>query len=469
MIKPFRKVYPVYILVDIILILASFYASYYLVYNGLSPAGPLHLPNMREYSFTFLLWALFIIFFFKNTELYTTDRSLSISRELFKVSINTFYSSIIIGSVIFFAQYKFFSRLLFLESFVLLCVLLGGWRTIKRLILRRLIARGFHNINVLIVGAGKVGKVVLEEIRKNPSWGFRAVGFLDDNVREPVKGIPISGTLKDFPVVSSKQFIDEVIITIPSERRAISELIKQAKNLRLGIRVIPENFEEPLPLLSISYLGMIPLFTYKERKRHPALLALKRIFDFVSALMFLFVLSPIFIITAGLIKLDSPGSVFYIQQRVGLKGKIFSLYKFRSMVHHADRMKTRLLGKNDVKDGVIFKIKEDPRVTRVGRFLRKYSLDELPQLINVLKGDMSLIGPRPFLVDESERFNHVHVARLNIRPGITGLAQVRGRSDLSFYRWVKWDLWYINNWSFGLDLRILWWTIPVVYKGKGAY
>jgi lipopolysaccharide/colanic/teichoic acid biosynthesis glycosyltransferase len=139
------------------------------------------------------------------------------------------------------------------------------------------------------------------------------------------------------------------------------------------------------------------------------------------------------------------------------------------MVADADTQKAKLVEKNEVKDGVIFKIKQDPRVTKVGRFLRRHSLDELPQLVNVLMGDMSLVGPRPPLADEVAKYSHVHMQRLSIRPGMTGLSQVRGRSELTFTRWVKWDLWYINNWSIGLDLQILWRTIPAVIKGDGAY
>jgi lipopolysaccharide/colanic/teichoic acid biosynthesis glycosyltransferase len=139
------------------------------------------------------------------------------------------------------------------------------------------------------------------------------------------------------------------------------------------------------------------------------------------------------------------------------------------MVKNADELKATLLDRNEVKDGIIFKIRQDPRITRVGRLIRKYSLDELPQLFNVLKGDMGLVGTRPPTPEEVKKYNHDQMQRLSIRPGITGLSQIKGRSELTFRQWIKWDLWYINNWSFGLDLLILWWTIPAVLKGKGAY
>ena len=178
--------------------------------------------------------------------------------------------------------------------------------------------------------------------------------------------------------------------------------------------------------------------------------------------------SPFFAIIAILIKLDSQGPVFYVSKRCGEKGRIFNFYKFRSMVKRAETYKDALRYKSEV-EGPIFKIKKDPRITRVGRYLRKYSLDELPQLINVIKGDMSLVGPRPFPVEESERIENKYISRLNIKPGITGLAQINGRSNLSFRHWARWDIWYINNWSLGLDLKILWLTMPAVLKTKGAY
>ena len=211
------------------------------------------------------------------------------------------------------------------------------------------------------------------------------------------------------------------------------------------------------------------MLTYKERKHHPAEFFLKRLFDFFVSLALLVILFPVFLVIIIMIKYDSPGPILYIQKRSGFKGRIFDFYKFRSMVKGADSLKESLAEKNESHGKVIFKIRKDPRTTKIGKFLRKYSLDELPQIINVLRGDMSLVGPRPFPVAESQKMSDDHLQRLAVRPGITGLAQVKGRSDLSFYRWAKWDLWYVNNWSFGLDFYVLWQTLPVVLKAKGAY
>jgi len=471
--KILRKVYTLYVLLDLVVMGICFYGSYfyYIIIQGYSviPLTVKNAPNFKEYSFVFILWAILLYISLKKKDLYYTDRNLSIPKEIFLVFASILYTVIFIGAAIFFAQYKFFSRQVFFISFLLLSISLSGWRTAKRLILRKLIAEGFHNINILIIGAGRMGRMILEEIKKNPCWGFNVVGFLDDIKENNIDNIPVLGKLSNFIDIVKKHFVDEVIVTVPSEKKAVSDLMIQAKRLSLGLKVVPEDFGEALPILDIIHMGITPLLTYKERRPHPAEFALKRIFDIFVSLILLILLSPLFLFMAILIKLDSSGPVLYIQKRTGHKGRVFNFYKFRSMVKEADRLKATLTDKNESIGGIIFKIRSDPRVTRIGRFFRKYSLDELSQLINVLKGEMSLVGPRPFPVEESSRFESNHMERLTVRPGITGLAQIKGRSDLSFHRWVKWDLWYVNNWSFWLDLMILWRTIPTALKGKGAY
>ena len=470
MIRPLRKVHFFYVFVDVVFISMSFYLSYFFRYNSLRDIFTcVNLPNFKEYSFIFILWAFFLLFSLKIKNLYFTDRNLTIPGEIGRVCVCVLYTSVLIGAVVFFSQYKFFSRQVFLQTIALFCVLLSGWRTVKRLTLRKMISNGFRNINVMIIGAGKMGALALQEIRKMPWCGFRIAGFLDDHVKGEVEGVPILGVIQEFSGIAKKHFIDEVIITIPSEPVTVSRLIKAAKDHRVGIRVVPQNFEEPLAISEMNYLGIVPLLTYKTRRQHPTEFFLKRLFDLVISFISLVVLFPLFILIAILVKLDSKGPVFYIQKRVGYKGNIFSLFKFRSMIEDADKLKKELMEENEVKDGIIFKIKKDPRITRAGAFLRKYSLDEFPQLLNVLKGDMSLVGPRPPTPDEVRQYNSSHMHRISIRPGMTGLSQVRGRSALSFRKWVKWDEWYINNWSFGLDMKILWWTVPAVLKGKGAY
>ncbi|MFP4473827.1 MAG: sugar transferase [Candidatus Omnitrophota bacterium] len=466
----FRQISPVYVLTDLFFIVVSFFVPYIMRYNEQWwHIHALDLPYWREHLFVLGLWAFFIVTGFRRSGLYETDRQILIPQEVLRVCLRVFYVSIIISAIIFYSKFKFFSRLVFAETFFMLCVTLSGWRVVKRLILRRLIAEGFHNINVLIIGAGKIGQMIREEIEANPQWGFRIAGFLDDAKEGFVNGVPVLGRTKQFLQVSRQHFVDEIVLTIPSCRDMVRRLMHNARKMHIGVRIIPENFAESASFLTISNIGVIPLLTYKERSRHPSEFVLKRIMDIAVSACALLILSPVFVVIALLIKRDSPGPVFYVQKRVGYKGRVFQLYKFRSMVRDAEAKRAELEEHNEVRDGVIFKIKKDPRVTRMGRFLRKYSLDEFPQFWNVLKGDMSLVGPRPPTPEEVERYHSHQMTRLSIRPGLTCLSQVKGRSQLTFKEWVKWDLWYINNWSFALDMQILLWTVPVVIKGKGAY
>jgi lipopolysaccharide/colanic/teichoic acid biosynthesis glycosyltransferase len=214
-------------------------------------------------------------------------------------------------------------------------------------------------------------------------------------------------------------------------------------------------------------IGAIPILEYSDNDVNYRQKA-KRVIDFVLSFLLLVCLLPVFTVLGLLLKFEGPGPVFYRSRRYGRHGRMFNMYKFRSMVINADELLGQLKDKNEV-DGPIFKIKKDPRITRVGAFLRRFSLDELPQILNVLKGDMSLVGPRPFPIAQLEKEDLRQLRRLGIRPGITGLWQIRGRSDVSFDKLLRWDIWYLKNWSFWLDVYILFLTFSVVVKGKGAY
>jgi exopolysaccharide biosynthesis polyprenyl glycosylphosphotransferase len=331
-----------------------------------------------------------------------------------------------------------------------------------------MITRGYNNFNILIIGAGKSGRELADEILENPYLGLRILGFLDDHKTEPINGYRILGRIDDLERIIQEKFIDEVYVTIPSQRTVVSKILPKVIKLGRTIRVLADNFEIPIVKVKINNIGFLPLISYYERGFHGTDSFLKKILDVVMSGAILIILSPLFAILAFLIKIDNPGRVFYVSPRAGRKGKVFNFYKFRSMHQDADKEKESLRHISEVK-GPIFKIRNDPRITRLGRILRRYSLDELPQLINVLKGDMSFVGPRPLPVDESNKCEAWQLRRLEVRPGLACLAQVRGRSDISFYKWMKLDLWYLDNWSLGLDLQILFWMIPAVLKRRGAY
>ncbi|MDJ0800411.1 MAG: sugar transferase [Calothrix sp. MO_167.B12] len=236
------------------------------------------------------------------------------------------------------------------------------------------------------------------------------------------------------------------------------------------LRILPNQIESYHPKSEVAMIGEVPCMTIPGQIVTGIDFWTKRLFDLCGATILLILLSPIYLVIAILIKLDSPGAIFFKQKRVGLHGKEFQIWKFRTMVANAEKLQASLEAKNQIKDGVLFKIKDDPRITRVGKFLRSYSLDELPQIFNVLLGQMSLVGPRPLPLRDVEKFQTKHFIRQEVLPGITGLWQVSGRSNIdNFEDGVKLDISYIENWSFWLDIKILLSTIEVVLGKKGAY
>ncbi|MCK9602804.1 MAG: sugar transferase [Candidatus Omnitrophica bacterium] len=461
-----RKIYALYLIIDIILIGFSYYLAYFLRDN--LHFIPISMATFRQYSLAFILWGVSLIFFLNNFHLYYTDRSLTIPQEAYLVFKAVFYSAILSAVIIFGFKIEFFSRIIFLSVSVLLFINLSSWRILKRIFIRYTIIRGYNNFNVLIIGAGRSGKELADEIKDNPYLGLKIVGFLDDYKTDAINGYRVIGKIQDLEKIAQKKFVDEIYITIPSERKVVSEILSKANLLGKTVRVLADNFEIPRYQVKINYLGFLPLVSYYEKGIHGTDSLIKRALDMIIATTAMTILLPLLLIISFLIKLDSPGPMLYVSRRAGRKGRIFNFYKFRSMYKDADREKETLRHKSEVK-GPIFKIKNDHRITRLGKFLRRYSLDELPQLINVLKGDMTLVGPRPLPVDESEQCQEWQLRRLDVKPGIACMAQVRGRSDISFYKWMKWDLWYIDNWSLGLDFNIMFWMVPAVLKRKGAY
>jgi exopolysaccharide biosynthesis polyprenyl glycosylphosphotransferase len=265
--------------------------------------------------------------------------------------------------------------------------------------------------------------------------------------------------------------VDEVFISLPRDKYGpmVDTIVQLCEEQGIIVRVQPEMFNLKVAKLHVDMLDGMPLVTIRSGPQDGWQLVLKQLIDVCGSAMLLLAASPLLLIVALLIKLDSPGPVFFRQERVGLHKRRFQLLKFRTMVDGADRQQPLLEHLNEA-DGPVFKIKDDPRMTRLGRFLRRFSIDELPQLCNVLKGEMSLVGPRPLPVRDVERIAvQWHKRRLSMKPGVTCLWQVNGRSDVGFEHWVQMDLEYIDTWTLGLDLKILLRTIPTVLKGAGAY
>ncbi len=317
--------------------------------------------------------------------------------------------------------------------------------------------------NVLIIGAGEVGRRVASYLDEHPEAGRTVYGFLDNE--RPLRDRVI-GRVEDLARMARTGFVDDVILAAPRDPDLTLQVVGEARRLRLDVEIVPELFGCRPEEDEVERVGDLPVICLHAERLPAAGLALKRLVDVVGASLALAIWSPALLAIAGLIKLDSPGPAIYRAPRAGRKGHLFRCYKFRTMVNNADQLKEGLR-QNNQRSGPFFKIGDDPRITRVGSFLRRYSLDELPQLWNVLKGDMSLVGPRPHPVDDYAAYEVEHLARLDVTPGITGLWQVTARRDPSFQRGMELDREYIRTWSLTSDMRILLRTFLEVLRGSG--
>jgi exopolysaccharide biosynthesis polyprenyl glycosylphosphotransferase len=332
--------------------------------------------------------------------------------------------------------------------------------------------RGIDRERVLVVGNTGLGREVMESLVAQPDLGYALVGFLDDR-ETPINRRTVHfrrlGPISDLDVCLRGGDIDLVILALPFwEHHRLPELVDICRYAGVEFRVVPDLYQLSFDRIDIGNLSGIPLIGLKEVSLRGWNLVVKRTMDLALTLLALPIVLPLGVMLAIIVRLDSPGPAIFRQRRIGRDGRPFICYKFRTMVVDAEERKAELAALNEA-DGPLFKIRNDPRMTRVGRFLRRYSLDELPQLWNILRGDMSWVGPRPATPEEVAQYEDWHYRRLTVVPGLTGLSQVLGRSDISFDETVRLDIFYTENWTPGMDLRILLQTIPVVISGRGAY
>jgi exopolysaccharide biosynthesis polyprenyl glycosylphosphotransferase len=343
----------------------------------------------------------------------------------------------------------------------------------------RALARGLaHRIaplrqRTVLVGSGLVADRVAERLNRHVEFGLETIGLVDDDVhtlRAGEQSQPVLGSLADLDKVIEKLSVDRVIITFSrASHDMLLSSIRTCRDRGVAVDIVPRLFEL-VDAGSHSAVGGLPLISVTTPRLTRLSRLTKRVLDIIVSGFMLLLLSPLLLVVAIAIKLDSKGPVLFKQIRAGRKGEEFKVFKFRSMFRDADERKKQFQEENESTDGVMFKIKRDPRITRVGGFIRRTSIDELPQLINVLKGDMSLVGPRPLILEESRHASQSwHARRLDLRPGITGPWQVSGRSDLPFEEMVRFDYQYVSGWSLARDIEILLATIPVVLSGRGAY
>lgn len=363
------------------------------------------------------------------------------------------------------------SRLIVLFVWATAIVVLCTARLIVSSAMGILYRLGLGETRLLVVGSGRLGKMIMQHIVANPNLGYNIVGFLHD-MNEPPSDFgrfKMLGTLDDLGMVIRSMQIDEVIIALPSHLHQQSiRSVRLCERLGTSFKLVPDLYELSLSRIDMEAIEGIPLIGIKQVSINSMQQIVTRIADIIVALLILIIGFPIWLCIALAILLSSAGPILYKQTRIGLNGRPFKVYKFRSMYKNADARLAELMPHNEVP-GPLFKIKDDPRITPVGKFLRLTSFDEIPQLFNVINGEMSLVGPRPPLPHEVAQYEEWQKGRLAIKPGMTGLWQVRGRSDISFDEGVLMDLYYIENWSLRLYFQILLRTIPAVLFHRGAY
>ncbi len=373
----------------------------------------------------------------------------------------------VLAGVLYFT-YRDLPRLLVAYFFVTELGMLAAARLAIGLALRALGRQGHPLSRVLLVGTGEVAGRVADAIQQRLEGSVQVVGCVDDMSAQGPSGLAMLGKLPDVPRLVAEHAIDDVIVALPaSQYLAVERMVYALLTLPVRVRLVPDYLRLVVVQSSVESLGGIPLIGLREPRIRGAAWATKRLFDLVVTGALVLLTWPLMVLIAIAIRVDSPGTVIFRQQRVGENGRLFTMYKFRTMCADAEQRSPQL--SCDAQGRPVHKRPDDARVTRVGRWLRRTSLDEMPQFWNVLKGEMSLVGPRPEMLFLVERYDAWQRQRLAVPPGITGWWQVSGRSDLPMHLNTQFDLYYIRNYSLWLDLVILWKTVGVVIRGKGAY
>ncbi|HUT15361.1 MAG TPA: sugar transferase [Anaerolineae bacterium] len=403
---------------------------------------------------------------------YDTNRILRFAHEVSTVLSASFVATMLLAGALY-LSYRSLSRLLFVYFFVLEFVVLVVLRLAVRLAFQMLKAERTTEQRILLVGAGEVGCQMAALLAERSWMGLRVVGFLDDDpskVGQVVSGFPVLGPLEEARLVVERHGIHEVIITLPLHaHKRLGRLASVLNEMPVNVRVVPDFFPLAYLRTAVGMLGDMPLITLKEPAITGVTLAAKRTMDLVLAALALLLMWPFLLLIALWIKLDSDGPALFKQERVGLDGQRFWIYKFRTMTVGAERDMTAIMETTEGGRSVMHKDRSDSRITRAGRHLRRWSLDELPQLLNVIKGEMSLVGPRPEMPFMVAEYDSGQRKRLSVLPGITGWWQVTERADQPLALAAEADLYYVNNYSLLLDLQIMLRTLGAVINGKGAY
>ncbi|MDH4222392.1 MAG: sugar transferase [candidate division Zixibacteria bacterium] len=454
----------IHFLADLFLTITALYLSLFIF------VGEQNLTESAIQKLLLLILPIWSFFFLTDQKAYKYSQ-LSISGILKKLLPPFLKSSALLIFLLYLSSSpsQNFKTLILFFGFDLL--LLSAIRIIIKFTLMINYSKGNHVQNILVVGTGSLAQDFIRKAKENKDWKVKILGLLDwDKAQRGklVSGIQVIGTLEGLPQIIKNNHIDYIVYAVPKRfLNLIEESISTCEKMGVSACVLADYFPIKFNHKKLLTFEETPFIFFSPAPKKTEAVLIKEIFDRVIAFILIILFSPLMLLTAILVKKSSKGTVLFKQQRVGLNGKKFILYKFRTMVENAEELKKSLQDKNEM-EGPAFKIKEDPRIIRIGKFMRKTSLDELPQLFNVLAGDMSLVGPRPPLPQEVSNYDMWHRKRLCMKPGLTCLWQVNGRNSINFDKWMKLDLEYINNWSLFLDLKILLKTIPAVLSMSGV-
>ena len=454
---------------------ASFILAYF-VWNSIRINTNLGIGQPIELSWNdlwkILGFSVIWVIILNRFKAYTYQRFTSLYREFSLVFKATIIGIFVFFAAFFFLRFQYIPRTYIFIFAIINFICLASEKLVLFYLAKIIRKKGKNRKKILVVGTGDRAKNFIETVEKNIGWGLDIIGLTSGDkskVGMDFYGRKVIGSNDEIENILHQNLVDEIMICVSTKRYdQINDILECCEQEGVQVRLNSDFFGKIAKRVRIDHIYGLPIISFFTTPDNEWALYIKRLMDILISGLLLIILSPLFLIIAILIKITSKGSIFYKWNVIGLNKKPFKSWKFRTMIPNADEMKSDLRIYNIMK-GPVFKLKYDPRITKVGRFLRKFSLDELPQLWSVLKGDMSLVGPRPAGPDELERYESWHRRKLSIKPGITCLWQISGRNEIKdFDEWVRLDFEYIENWSLPLDLKILLKTIPAVFRGTGV-
>ena len=465
--------------VDITLTTIAFFLAFVLRDHVLPQLAPAQFPTglypigeyLKIYPIVLIIWSLLLF----SSNSYHSHRTMPLRREATSMLRVVAIGTVLLATIAYLVPLRQLSRTWFILFAILGAIFVVAEKISLRLFARYIRASGLNYRTVLIVGTGRHARDIVRMIEEHTYWGYKILGFVSDGHRLPPGWSRYRqlGTMEKLRSILEHEIsegtgIDEIVFAVTRRKlESARSIFLMCEELGIRTRVAMNFFPNRLARVELEELEGVPFVTFTTTPSNESQLFVKRMLDVAVSMLLLALSAPILVVACLAIRATSPGSILFRQKRIGLNGRIFTLYKFRTMIENAHLRRAEVEHLNEMS-GPVFKMKSDPRVTPVGRFLRKFSLDEIPQLWNVLKGDMSLVGPRPPIPEEVSLYERWQKRRLSMKPGLTCLWQISGRNDVDFDRWMKLDLQYIDNWSPALDLKILLRTIPVVLSGRGA-